>query len=496
MNKSKLGFITPGGLIGLAISGSLILSAIAIVGYQIFSPGELNQQTTGIVLGGVRTHGELTQNCQACHPAPWTNPGQNALCLDCHQDIVRQLGDSQSLHGAIQSAGLLGMCRDCHTEHNGPAGPLTDYSGEDFPHELMRFSLTAHSMADWEREITCQDCHPESLQSFGEDACQSCHAEINDVFYAAHVKDFGSNCLACHDGLETITREYPHDQGGFPLTGAHTSASCSSCHAGAGDLDQFKQVPTECAACHADHDAHDGGLGELCEECHSTSGWTPAIFDHEITGFPLTFGHARPACSDCHQELAFQEVSPICSGCHEKDDPHQQLFGDSCDLCHNTIRWDYVTFDHTGPYLQFCSACHLDDKPANHYQGECSACHQIAAWIPASFDHAVAGAVDCLSCHLADKPINHFPGQCSFCHKTSSWLPASFSHTFPLSHGSANSDCSRCHATANYYSYTCYLCHEHNRSEIKKEHEGVSNLDNCVRCHWDGRKHDDGSDDD
>jgi len=494
MNKPKLGFITPGGLIGLAISVVLIILAVLIFGNQIFSPGGLNQNASGQVLGGISSHAELAKACNACHPAPWSIPDQNDLCLDCHQEIAHQLMDSKTLHGAVWTIGVQAKCRDCHTEHLGPDSNLTSYGGEGFPHELVGFSLTSHNNPDWDRDLSCLDCHPTSLQYFAKSSCQNCHLEINGSFMSAHINAYGPVCLACHDGRETINNDYAHDQGSFLLEGAHQKVTCEACHAGSTTLDGFKQTSTTCLSCHEQDDVHQKTLGESCEECHSPAGWIPTTFDHLSTGFPLTFGHSGLECSDCHEDrLTFQGTTAVCFSCHEADDPHQHLFGETCNECHNTIRWGDVSFDHTGPYTQYCSACHLDDKPQNHYPGECSACHQTSAWLPATFDHAVAGAVDCQSCHIGDQPANHYPGQCSFCHNTNAWLPAYFSHTFPLNHGGAGSTCSRCHTSSNYYSYTCYVCHEHNKTEIKKEHEGVSNLANCVRCHPDGRKHEDGN---
>jgi hypothetical protein len=144
--------------------------------------------------------------------------------------------------------------------------------------------------------------------------------------------------------------------------------------------------------------------------------------------------------------------------------------------------------------VENCALCHQNDSPEDHYPGQCSACHVTPGWLPATFNHTVAQATDCQACHVTDKPVNHFSGQCSICHSTSRWKPSTINHTFPVNHEGAQGICTNCHIPPNYYAYTCYQCHEHSRSEVKKEHEGVSNIDNCIRCHWDGRKHDDDDD--
>jgi len=56
-------------------------------------------------------------------------------------------------------------------------------------------------------------------------------------------------------------------------------------------------TPTQCGACHQKNDAHGGKFGSDCGACHSTSAWTPANFDHNRSGFPLT---GASSCHSCH----------------------------------------------------------------------------------------------------------------------------------------------------------------------------------------------------
>ena len=281
----------------------------------------------------------------------------------------------------------------------------------------------------------------------------------------------------------------------FPLLGKHLAVSCADCHQTASTLEQLRLTPTECESCHLEDDVHQGVMADKCAVCHSPLGWDQAIFDHSKTGFLLIGGHEDLDCDACHLDATFQSVDAACITCHADDEPHDGQFGEDCTACHVVTSWQEITFSHEGDYAVDCIACHTVDKPANHYPGQCSACHITSGWLPASFDHQVSGATDCLSCHTVDRPGNHFGGQCSTCHSTNAWKPASFSHTFPLDHGGAGQQCQLCHTNSSYTSYTCYGCHEHSPSNIREEHEGISNLDNCVRCHWDGREHDDGGDD-
>ena len=492
MKPKKLGCLTTGGLVGLIISLLAVGASFAATRSQMFSPGELNAQGSGTLINGFASHAEFGQDCAACHSAPWDAADMSDLCLQCHPNVIDQLADQSSLHGAAMLKMDDQDCRVCHTDHHGPDASMTEFLGGDFPHELVGFALQSHDRIDWSREVVCADCHQDGFLNFAVLVCVDCHEQIDSVFMAEHTTLFENACLACHDGIETFGTDFDHDLLVFPLDGKHAGLACEECHRGATTLAMLQQTPQACELCHLKDDAHQGELGKECSECHNTSGWKPALFDHSPTGFDLIGGHAEVACKDCHQDATFQGANPACISCHASDEPHEGQFGTDCLLCHTVFSWDDIHFDHSGTYAQDCLACHQSDSPANHYPGQCSACHTTSAWLPASFNHAAVGATDCLACHTSDRPANHYNGQCSTCHSTSGWLPASFNHTFPTNHGGAKAQCQLCHTSANYSSYTCYGCHEHSVSDIRSEHEGISNLDNCIRCHWDGREHDDG----
>jgi hypothetical protein len=75
---------------------------------------------------------------------------------------------------------------------------------------------------------------------------------------------------------------------------------------------------------------------------------------------------------------------------------------------------------------------------------------------------------------------------CATCHQAPHWKPATFNHNryFPLD-GDHNVACTTCHLGGNYKQYTCYGCHEHQQARIIAKHreEGITNIQNCVRCH-------------
>jgi hypothetical protein len=490
MKRRKLGCLTTGGLVAVLLSLIVIGSSYAVTRNKMFSPGPLNAQRGGRNLGEASSHADVELECAACHPAPWDREDMADLCLDCHQDVIEQLADLSSLHGATMSNMNDHDCRVCHTDHNGETASMTEYLDGDFPHELVGFALTGHQHLDWSREVVCADCHQAGFSEFDLLVCANCHEQVDADFVDAHTSLFGPACLDCHDGIDSYGKDFDHDDLTFPLEGEHAKLGCEGCHPGAVSLAMLQETPQNCESCHLEEDAHKGSLGTRCGVCHTPEGWKPALFDHGKTGFELIGGHAGLDCGRCHADTTYKDADSSCYSCHAEDDEHQGQFGTVCALCHSVYGWEDVHFDHSGDYAQDCQSCHQSDSPANHYPGQCSACHTTDGWLPASFDHAVAGATDCLSCHSGDRPANHFTGQCSVCHSTSAWKPASFSHTFPLNHGGAGEQCTLCHTTSNYNVYTCYGCHEHSEANIRSEHEGISNLNNCVRCHWDGREHD------
>lgn len=242
----------------------------------------------------------------------------------------------------------------------------------------------------------------------------------------------------------------------FALTGGHADLLCSSCHTGG----TYNGTPADCADCHANDDAHNGTFGTDCATCHGIDDWQNATFDHSRIG------------------------TQDCIACHTAPDNH---YPGACTLCHtDTSDFNIFVFDHSVIGGQDCAACHA--APANHYPGACVNCHQDTGnFRNVNFSHT--GLTDCAACHAA--PANHYPGQCSACHNTSTFAGATFNHTFPIYHEGANGDCATCHPGNDTRSYTCYSCHNQQEMMGKHSEEGIGDISNCVRCHADGREHDD-----
>ncbi len=514
MKPRRLGCLTGAGLLAALITLLLVLGVFLLGGGRMFSPGPLNAQASGVALGNVMSHAETSGDCAACHTAPWNPTTMAERCLDCHTAIAADLADSASLHGALQSQGTDMDCRQCHTEHRGPAANLTFVEMDNFPHDVVGFSLAGHGLRSDGAPFACQDCHNQSLTRFDVLTCDACHNELDTAFMQAHVADFGTACLDCHDGIDSYSRANFDHSRVFALTGRHADVTCIGCHIGARSSTDLQATPTDCVACHVSDDAHDGQLGRDCAACHNTGDWRDATFDHSLTAFPLTGQHAAVECAACHADQTFRGTPTTCVACHAADDPHDGALGQECAACHVTSDWREVAFDHsltpfplTGQHETVeCAACHADqtfrDTPttcvachaADDAHGgalgqECATCHVTSDWREVAFDHSLTAfpltgqhetvecaachadqtfrgtPTTCVACHAADDPHDgQFGTDCAVCHNTSDWRAVTFDHSrtaFPLTGQHSAVACTACHANQVFRGTptNCVACH-------------------------------------
>jgi hypothetical protein len=179
--------------------------------------------------------------------------------------------------------------------------------------------------------------------------CVGCHrADYNSpATLPNHAQvGFSTDCATCHTTV-SWTAPYDHNRTRFPLTGAHRSVDCQSCH---GD-GVYQGKPTICVSCHqANYDQttnpkHSGAsFPTTCEVCHTTTAWTPASFDHNQTRFPLTGRHRTATCAQCHGDGVYAGKPTDCYSCHQADyqrnsDHVRNHTPITCQDCHNTTRW-------------------------------------------------------------------------------------------------------------------------------------------------------------
>ena len=224
MRKVRLGCFTSTGIIAALITAFFIAGSGFASGGQMFSPGELNA-VDGHVLGGVASHAEIAGACSACHVAPWESATMDDRCVVCHEDVPVQMLDLLTPHGRMFVLDSTAACRNCHPEHRGSAALLTQVEGWRYPHQLSGYYLTAHQFKAENDAFLCADCHGDDVTTFEVKTCRSCHDQIDPVFTIAHVVDYGTSCLECHDGKDSLVTDFTHENFQFQIN----RQTCWSC---------------------------------------------------------------------------------------------------------------------------------------------------------------------------------------------------------------------------------------------------------------------------
>jgi hypothetical protein len=340
--------------------------------------------------------------CAQCH----TNnkfTGTPTACVGCHQAEYQNTTNPN--HAA---AGFSTDCTACHT--------TATWAGAKFDHNTV-FPLTgAHA------SVTCAQCHTQTNYSATPRVCNGCHLpDYNKTSNPNHVQaGFPTDCAVCHSTTDWAGATFDHSKAAFPLTGAHTSVACATCHTN----NNFTTIPTNCDACHLSQfqqttnpNHAKAGFPLNCALCHSTANWTSATFDHSKTVFPLSGAHTSVACANCHVGNNYTTVPTDCYGCHKTDftgvqNPNHIASGfpTTCATCHNTTTWAGATFNHTwfpiytGNHARVwttCADCHLDASNYNSFS--CTACHTHSQASTDREHRGVRGYVfsptSCYQCH-------------------------------------------------------------------------------------------------
>jgi hypothetical protein len=357
-------------------------------------------------------NGQYGPDCSLCHkPSGWPTTFNHAIftfklsgkhlnvaCTGCHQNgnFKGTPTDCNSCHAKSNphSDRLGTNCGNCHT----PGG----WQPATFDHALAAYPLSGKH-----NQVACTGCHVNNDYRGIPTDCYSCHKKDDK-----HNGQYGTDCSLCHKPSGWPTT-FNHDLFPFTLTGQHINVACTSCHANL----LFNGTPTDCNSCHASKNPHSALLGANCGSCHTTSGWLPATFDHNLAAFKLTGAHVQVACTNCHASNVYKGTPATCNACHAQNDHHNGQFGTDCGACHTTSAWLPATFDHNLAAFQLTGA---------HSNVACSSCH---------VNNVYKGTpTNCYACHAAN---DHHNGQygtdCGACHATSAWLPANFNHSiFPL----------------------------------------------------------------
>jgi hypothetical protein len=487
--------------------------------------------------------------CTQCHTSlVFTNVGKR--CADCHADIHRrQMGaNCESCHTvkgwkvSVQAINahqnrfpLVGAhaavdCEQCHT--NAAAGQyiglstncvschMKDFQTPVLDHRAMGFPTdctVCHSMNSWmgakfdhakfanfpltgiHATLDCQACHANNNFKGVSADCFSCHAkDFNGATEPNHVQAaFPHDCAQCHSTSSWAGAQFDHATTGFPLTGAHASTPCASCHVN----NNYQLRSAACFTCHVNdfngttNPNHKvANLPTDCSICHTTTDWNGAKFDHtKYTKFPLTGLHVTVACAQCHVNNNYAGTPTDCASCHINDfngttNPNHKASGfpTTCETCHTTAGWMQATFDHSKTGFPLTGT---------HNTLQCAQCH-----VNGNYNITVS---TCVSCHLNDyngtnnpnhKTVN-FPTTCETCHSTVDWTGASFDHSttsFPLTGLHKTVQCTQCHVNNNYTTLptACAGCHINDYNGTTNPNHKTSGFPTtCETCHnttgWD-----------
>lgn len=421
-------------------------------------------------------------DCMSCH-TEGTFSNLSTACISCHEPDYNSTTNPNHLNNGFPQE-----CEQCHSLT--PGWRPANFSSHDqyFP------IYSGEHNGEWS---SCSDCHT-TQGSFNQFSCIDCHEHNQSDMNEEHddVSGYSYNSLACFGCHPTGSADqaFNHSTTSFPLTGAHTGASCLDCHS-----DGYAGTSDFCFDCHQEDfnqtvnpDHISSNIPNTCSDCHTTQpGWTPATFPIHSQFYALNGAHAVIAneCASCHSGN-YSQTPTTCAGCHLPDynettnPPHAQInFPTECMECHNETAWIPSTFNHDGQYFPIYSGEH------NGEWDVCSDCHNNSS----NF-----GQFTCIDCHehnQTDMNEEHAGIQgyiysssaCFACHPDGSSSTA-FDHGntgFPLTGAHVGLSCEACHPSGNpVASPNCVDCHEtdYNQS-LNPNHIQTGIPHSCAECH-------------
>jgi len=434
-------------------------------GTTAWIPSTFNHANTSFPLTGIHA----TTSCIACHATGYINISTD--CYSCHKKNYDATTNPN--HAANQ---IPTTCGTCHS--------TSGWTPTTFDHSKTTFPLTgAHTT------VSCASCHTNGYTGTSTD-CYSCHKKNYDATTNPnHVtSNFPTTCNTCHTTTAWKPASFDHSKTKFPLTGAHTTVDCSKCHANG-----YTGTSTDCYSCHkSNYDnttnpKHStAGFATSCKDCHSTTAWTPATFDHSQY-FPIASGrHSGIACTTCHNSTNYTIFTCLTGNCHPKSSTDSKHIGEvngysyvstECYRCHPTGRGGEA-FNHgtsglplSGAHLAIsCESCHTPTSAK--LSPECTSCHQNNFASAVNPNHQAIGiSTDCKSCHTAD-----------------GWKPSTFSHAttnFQLAGKHTSTSCGDCHkGKTTGTSQVCDDCHQANfTNSVNPNHQNLGINTDCKGCH-------------
>ena len=335
--------------------------------------------------------------------------GKVNACTDCHINNNYNLtiqstdcGHSQCHLNTNYGGGWQGTTNPVHSSAGAPFAAANCSSCHNtvsfltatFDHSTTGWPLLgSHQMAPAGKVNACTDCHVNNNYNFtsANTDCYGCHqaAWNSTPSFGGSVPNHitagfpTSLCSQCHDTVAWTDSTFNHASTGFPLQNSHQIApagkvtGCDQCHKG--NYSSLAIQPNDCgnSQCHlttwqqTNNPTHSAAGAPFaaanCSTCHNPTLWTNVVFNHAVTGWPLTGSHQLApagkvvACTDCHtgNNYNLTAANTDCYGCHQTAWQSTTTLGGSipnhvtagfstsmCSTCHDTVLWSDGKFDH------------------------------------------------------------------------------------------------------------------------------------------------------
>ncbi len=294
------------------------------------------------------------------------------------------------------------------------------------------------------RDLPCEACHLNAIFKGTPRDCGTCHitgSPFNATPKTATHIPTTNLCAACHD-----TNSFRPD---MHFDHAQVLGSCISCHNGSiaqGEGPNHPSTSQDCASCHTviswsptkavDHTQIPMAVAGFCIICHNGV---------QAAGKPTGHVATNLECGDCHLTTTWLGATFDHTG-----------ITTGCVSCHNGTKAVGKQGNHM-PTSNLCENCHTTGIGT-----------KTPSWVPSKFDHTQMTVATCQTCHsgtvkistgfVSGQPTNHVPPipsaiDCGVCHGNNpaaeTWAVLAVSIA-TLHTGLPVSNCLLCHAGETY----------------------------------------------
>ena len=326
--------------------------------------------------------------------------GDNAFCLNCHQDeslvktdalgkkislSVSEAGFKNSVHGKVS-------CTDCHTQIKNDAHAEGGKKAAD-----KKVNCAAcHAKADKEYRA---GLHSKLIMKETERAanCHDCHGKHNilpgkNPKSMIHVSNIDKTCNRCHSDIEFVKHHalgaaIPGDEFKKSVHGKTGEVTCTSCH-GSHDLRSLidpkstifrSNIPQTCGSCHPD---------------------ITKQFTESVHGMLAARGRTdSPTCTTCHGIHGIKAKVDPDSPVNEK-----RIALTTCPQCHAAERISKEYKLTNLAVKSYYDSFHgLSYQGGDTYSANCASCHGVhgirSSSDPKSMIHKDNLQKTCGNCH-------------------------------------------------------------------------------------------------